>query len=127
MLQIGSNIRWIRLLRGETQEQFGRQIGCSKDALATYEKGRTIPNELIKSKIATIAGITIEELETQDLKNKTINVINPDTKLVEFTLRNTTPDNGTDEKEQELMKRIIELETEVKVLKEMNDKLLEKR
>ncbi|CAB4140678.1 HipB Predicted transcriptional regulators [uncultured Caudovirales phage] len=124
MLQISQNIRWLRLLSGLRQDDFAKKIGCKSGALRTYENGRTVPNELIQQKLCELYGITQHELNNADLKKKEIHVINPDTKSVEFTLTNTTQTNG---KEQELSVRVIELETEVKLLKELIEKLIEKR
>lgn len=52
MLHLFNNIRYIRLLAGKTQTEFGELIGCSKDSVYTYEKGKATPDELILSKIS---------------------------------------------------------------------------
>lgn len=106
-----------------TQQDFAEAVGATKDKIYTYEKGRAKPNSLLLKRIADVAGITIDQLLNDNLN---INVLNPDTKEVEFTLTKTTSDEVST-KEQELSKRVIELETEVKLLNEMIDRLLEKR
>ncbi|HEY9703296.1 MAG TPA: helix-turn-helix transcriptional regulator [Allocoleopsis sp.] len=113
------NLKWVRLLSGKTQAEYARQIGVSKEAYYTYESGRTIPNEYILSKISTISKISIDELLNKNLRESQVNVINPDTKEVDFTLTNST-------QVQELKEMLIRLEAENKLLKELLEKQLQK-
>lgn len=129
-MELAQNIRWIRLLSGKTQDEFAKIVGSNRAAYVTYETGRTIPNELILSKIAAIAGISIRELESTDLKTLNINVVNPDTKQMEYVL---TPGSETIEV-KELKERLSDLEKEAQklqaennLLKELMSSQLEKR
>lgn len=129
-MELAQNIRWIRLLSGKTQDEFAKIVGSNRAAYVTYETGRTIPNELILSKIAAIAGINIQQLESVDLKTLNINVVNPDTKQMEYVL---TPGSETIEV-KELKERLSDLEKEAQklqaennLLKELMSSQLEKR
>lgn len=110
MMKLAENIKWIRLLKGHSQAKFGELLGVSKDAVYTYEVGRTVPNASILSKIATMAGVSISDLQNKDLKEQTIHVINPDTKKVEFTLA----PNGANQLEKELqhLRELLKAEKE---------------
>lgn len=120
-MQLAENIKWIRLLKGLSQAKFGDLLEVSKDAVYTYEVGRTVPNAALLSKIATMAGVSISDLQNKDLKNQTIHVINPDTKKVEFTLA----PNGANQQEIEL-KHLRELLKAEKEKNELLKQLVEK-
>jgi transcriptional regulator with XRE-family HTH domain len=50
--------RRLRFLRGEaTQEEFARQVGISRSALANYETGRSTPDDFTLGRIAENAGV----------------------------------------------------------------------
>lgn len=120
-MQLAENIKWIRLLKGLSQEKFGGLLGVSKDAVYTYEVGRTVPNASLLSKIATMAGVSISDLENKDLKSQTIHVINPDTKKVEFTLA----PNGANQQEiqvEHLRQLLQEKEKQIKLLTQLVEK-----
>jgi transcriptional regulator with XRE-family HTH domain len=120
-MKLAENIKWIRLLKGLSQAKFGDLLGVSKDAVYTYEVGRTVPNVAVLSKIATMAGVSISDLEKKDLKNLTIHVINPDTKKVEFTLA----PNGANQQEIEiehLRQLLLEKEKQIKLLTQLIEK-----
>lgn len=110
MLHLAENIRWIRLLKGKKQTEFAVELGITADRLYSYEKGKAVPNEMIQAKIASMAGITTIELREKDIRDRSINVINPDTKKVEFTLA----PNGANQHEKELehLRELLKAEKE---------------
>lgn len=121
MLHLAGNIKWIRLLSGKKQTEFAVILGITEDQLYTYEKGIAKPNSVVKGKIAAIAGITLEELEKTDIKKTTVQVINPDTKKVEFTLA----PNGANQHEKELehlRQMLQEKEKQIKLLTQLVEK-----
>ena len=121
MTKLAENIKWIRLLKGLSQAEFGAIFKVSKDAIYTYESGRTVPNAAILSKLATMAGISISDLENKDLKQLDVNVINPDTKKVEFTLA----PNGANQHEKEIehLRELLKAEKEKnELLKQLVEK-----
>lgn len=121
MLHLAKNIKWIRLLSGKKQTEFAVILGITEDQLYTYESGKAKPNSVVKGKIATIAGITIEDLENTDIKKQTVQVINPDTKKVEFTLA----PNGANQHEKELehlRQMLQEKEKQIKLLTQLVEK-----
>lgn len=105
-----NNIKFIRLLSGKKQQDFAKELGITRDQLYTYENGKANPNEFILLKLANIAAVSLEDLLTKDLKNRTVNVINPDTKKVEFTLA----PNGANQLEKELqhLRELLKAEKE---------------
>jgi len=125
MLHLAKNIKWIRLLSGKKQTEFAVILGITDDQLYTYESGKAKPNSVVKGKIATIAGITIEDLENTDIKKQTVQVINPDTKKVEFTLA----PNGANQHEKELkhlQEMLAEKEKQIKLLTQLLEKTSKK-
>lgn len=120
-MRLAENIKWIRLLKGLSQAEFGAIFKVSKDAIYTYESGRTIPNAAMLSKIATMAGVTISDLENKDLRKLDINVIDPDTKDMMYTLATKTTANQHDVEKLKLeAQHLREL---LKVEKEKNELL----
>lgn len=121
MLHLAENIRWIRLLKGKKQTEFAVELGITADRLYSYEKGKAVPNEIIQAKIASIAGITTNELREKDIRDRSINVINPDTKKVEFTLA----PNGANQQEKEIehLRELLKAEKEKnELLKQLVEK-----
>jgi len=119
MLHLAKNIKWIRLLSGKKQTEFAVILGITEDQLYTYESGKAKPNSVVKGKIATIAGISVEDLEHTDIKKQTVQVINPDTKKVEFTLA----PNGANQTELEHLRQMLaEKEKQIKLLTQLVEK-----
>lgn len=84
---LGSNIKYIRYLKGLKQSDFAKLIGAnSVDTLYTYESGRTIPNPVILDRLAAMSGLSVEDLKHKDIRTLPISVLNPETKSVEFQL-----------------------------------------
>lgn len=125
MLHLAKNIKWIRLLSGKKQTEFAVILGITEDQLYTYENGKAKPSSVVKEKIATIAGISVTDLEELDIKKRTIQVINPDTKKVEFTLA----PNGANQHEKELkhlQEMLAEKEKQIKLLTQLLEKTSKK-
>lgn len=123
MLHLAQNIKWIRLLAGKNQEDFAKMVGhkCTKNIIYTYEKGIVDnPNQLYLSNIAKIANITLDQLYNEDLSKYDIQVINPDTKKMEYNLIRT---DGKGHDKEDLKKENDELKKEIKKLTETVSKL----
>lgn len=119
MLHIAQNIRRVRLLKGDTQPQFAKRIGIkgvTNDMVSSWERDIVPPNEVIIERIAKIAGVTAEMLMNEDISHKITEVLDPETKQMEFKI---TPINGVNQHEQEL-EHLREL------LKERDERLKEK-
>ena len=89
MLHLSANIRLIRVLAGKTQDEFADLLGepATKDMIYTYERGMVKkPNKIILQRIANIASTTLEHLMNKPLTEQDINVIDPETKQMEFKL-----------------------------------------
>lgn len=59
---VGQRIKNIRLSRGNTLEEFGKEFNTSKVTVYNWEIGRNLPNKENLKAIADLAGITVEEL-----------------------------------------------------------------
>ena len=58
-----NRMRRHRLLKYEmTQEQLGKKLGLSKQAICAIEKGRTIPSFMRAWQISKFFNVTIEEM-----------------------------------------------------------------
>lgn len=57
---IGKRIRALR--DSETQAKFAEKIGVTRSALANYETGRTIPNDLVVLRIANATGVNASSI-----------------------------------------------------------------
>ena len=60
---VGRRIRFIRLNRGETMEEFSKHFTNAKSGtVSNWETGRNAPNKKRLNKIAELGGMTVEEL-----------------------------------------------------------------
>lgn len=121
------NIKMIRLLSGKSQADFGAVMNVTKGQQYSYEKGNAIPDGVYLRKVADFAGITIEQLKYDKLTESIIQVKDPETKEMEFTLIPTTNGQGVSELQarlKELELKVTQLEVENNLLKEINDKLI---
>ncbi|MEK4563192.1 helix-turn-helix transcriptional regulator [Alkalihalobacillus sp. FSL R5-0424] len=61
-LNWGRRIRAFRKLKGYTQESFAKEIGVSVSVLGEIERDTRSPDEQLIGHIASILGISIDEL-----------------------------------------------------------------
>jgi transcriptional regulator with XRE-family HTH domain len=72
MLQLPTNIKFIRELSGLTQQEFGDVLGVNKDKIYNLENGRGKKDSAIIAKVAFFAGVTEQDLTTQRLTLKDV-------------------------------------------------------
>lgn len=58
---IGTRIKYERQRLGLTLEEFGRQVGVSKQCLSGWEHGRNMPDVVSLNTMANICGIEIRD------------------------------------------------------------------
>lgn len=58
---IGARIKYERLRLGLTLEEFGRQVGVSKQCLSGWEHGRNMPDVVALNTMANLCGIEIRD------------------------------------------------------------------
>lgn len=61
-LEIGAKIKQLRLHRGMTQEQLGKPLGLSGQAVSKWESNTTMPDIQLLPELSALLGITIDEL-----------------------------------------------------------------
>ena len=61
-MSIGANIKRLRRNKGVTQEQLGKELGISSQAVSKWENESALPDILILPKLADYFGISIDEL-----------------------------------------------------------------
>ena len=59
---LGKNIKYLRIARGITQEQFGYEIGVSAQAVSRWENGITYPDISTLPVIADFFGVSLDKL-----------------------------------------------------------------
>ena len=69
MTVIGDNIKYLRFIKGLSQEQFGQAIGLTKSAISLYERGSEVPINT-QHKIAGYFGYTIEQLRSPNFREE---------------------------------------------------------
>lgn len=57
-------LRGLRLSSGFTLEEVGEFIGCSREAMRGYEKGRCVPNVVVLYTLAAFYGVSTDWLLT---------------------------------------------------------------
>ena len=61
-MNIGNNIRYLRLKSKKTQEQLAEQLGVSYQAVSKWEKGANLPDVALLPVIASVFGVMIDTL-----------------------------------------------------------------
>lgn len=72
MKTTGERIKDIRLVLGETLEEFGERFNTSKVTVFNWEKGRNLPNKTNLKIIAGLGGISVKDLISTDSVGKRI-------------------------------------------------------
>ncbi len=62
MTDIHKNLKQLRLLRNLTQEEIAQKIGLTRQAISSYESGRTQPGIDLLMKFAEIFEVTLEDI-----------------------------------------------------------------
>ena len=69
MSQAGQNLKYLRKLRGWTQEEFSNKLGIKRSLIGAYEEERADPRLEVLEIIAEIFKLTLDELLLKDLSN----------------------------------------------------------
>ena len=71
---IGKNLQNIRNRRGFTQKELGEKIGLTREAIASYEKGRSHLIITTLLDIAAVLRVSVNEIMGLDLKTTEITI-----------------------------------------------------
>ena len=113
MLQLGRNIKYIRLLKGMTQSEFADLVGSKSDNIYVYEKGKANPNTLILQNISRVAGVSVDDLLSKDLSQLPINVKDKDSQAVEFQISPAAAELEALRKQIEAQEKTIKAQAEL--------------
>ena len=69
MANIAVNIKRLRLQKGITQEAFAKTVNVSRQAISSWETGRTQPDIEMIGSLADALGVSIEELIYGEKRN----------------------------------------------------------
>ena len=69
MSQAGQNLKYLRKLRGWTQEEFAHKLGIKRSLIGAYEEERADPRIDILEVVSEIFKLTLDELLLKDLSN----------------------------------------------------------
>lgn len=69
MSQAGQNLKYLRKLRGWTQEEFSNKIGIKRSLIGAYEEDRADPRLEVLEVVAGMFKLTLDELLLKDLSN----------------------------------------------------------
>lgn len=67
MSTVNQNMKYLRKLRGWTQEEFAQKIGIKRSLLGAYEEERAEPNYEVLETVSDIFKVTIDDLLRKDL------------------------------------------------------------
>ncbi|TAF52381.1 MAG: XRE family transcriptional regulator, partial [Sphingobacteriia bacterium] len=67
MSNAGKNLRYLRKLRGWTQEEFANKLNIKRSLLGAYEEERAEPKLEVQEQICHLFKLSLEELLFQDL------------------------------------------------------------
>ena len=70
MSQAGLNLKYLRKLRGWTQEEFANKLGIKRSLIGAYEEERADPRLDVLELIADIYKLSLDELFLKDLSNE---------------------------------------------------------
>ncbi len=69
MSQAGQNLKYLRKLRGWTQEEFAIKLGIKRSLIGAYEEERADPRLEVLEIICDIFNLTLDEVLLKDLSN----------------------------------------------------------
>ncbi|MFN8244582.1 MAG: LexA family transcriptional regulator [Ferruginibacter sp.] len=69
MSQAGQNLKYLRKLRGWTQEEFATKLGVKRSRIGAYEEERADPSLDVLEVVADIFKLSLDELLLKDLSN----------------------------------------------------------
>jgi transcriptional regulator with XRE-family HTH domain len=69
MSQAGQNLKYLRKLRGWTQEEFATKVGIKRSLIGAYEEERADPRLEVLEVVANIFKLSLDELFLKDLSN----------------------------------------------------------
>lgn len=67
MATVNQNVKYLRKLRGWTQEEFAQKIGIKRSLLGAYEEERAEPNYDVLETVSDMFKVTIDDLLRKDL------------------------------------------------------------
>ena len=70
MSTVSENLKYLRKLKGYTQEQFAARIGIKRSLVGAYEEARANPNEIYLNDMAEVLGVEVEHLLNENLKER---------------------------------------------------------
>lgn len=71
----GQNLKYLRKLRGWTQEEFATKLGIKRSLIGAYEEERADPRLDVLEILADIFKLSLDELLLKDLSNNTDNYL----------------------------------------------------
>ena len=71
----GQNLKYLRKLRGWTQEEFASKLGIKRSLIGAYEEERADPRLEVLEILADIFKLSLDELLLKDLSNNTDNYL----------------------------------------------------
>ena len=90
----GQNLKYLRKLRGWTQEEFANKLGIKRSLLGAYEEERAEPRLEVLEIITDIFKVTLDELLLKDLsdnnvssylsKRRQLKMLNADRNIIQF-------------------------------------------
>lgn len=76
MSQAGQNLKYLRKLRGWTQEEFANKVGIKRSLVGAYEEERADPRLEVLEIVADMFKLSLDELLLKDLSNTSDSYIN---------------------------------------------------
>ena len=94
MARAGLNLKYLRKLRGWTQEEFANKLGIKRSLIGAYEEERAEPRTDVLEIVSEIFKVTLDELLLQDLseskggnylaKRRQLKMMSADRNLIHF-------------------------------------------
>ena len=75
MSQAGQNLKYLRKLRGWTQEEFANKLGIKRSLIGAYEEERADPRLEVLEIIADMFKLSLDELLLKDVSNTSNNYL----------------------------------------------------
>lgn len=108
--QLGGQIRFIRELQGFSQESIALFLGISQQAYQKLESGRCRICEKRLEKIASFLGVDLEKLKNLDKQE-----------VLALLRKGNSPPSIRDK----LRNEVLSIKRELKILKQLNQRILE--
>ena len=124
MIFFKQNLRYLRVLKGLTQEELAIKIGVKANTVSNYETGSSSPDFEMLDKIVKVLGVSSDTILFEDISEPNLNLMNEDSQRYQLADRKhlAAPSNSDKLSPFDFMQTVLlkldQMQKEIKDIKE---------